>query len=204
MHRSLVGRFTPEGGTVVQEQPSKIPWKTIWQVVTLILVILAVVVVGISLFRSSDADNIVRFCFEATPEAVVGGTGEAGGWLDGTFELDTESNRMTLYGSFSKNMSQITSILIMGPRPFGEKTGPEYFSICGAPNLVNVCDVLSVPWHVEQVVTQIQPSAEDPRPVIKAIRAQPTPNYYIEVRTSSFPTSPGALRASLDKACGFP
>lgn len=174
------------------------------QIVTLVLVVLAVIVVAISLFRPSAADNITRFCFEATPEQVVGGTGEAGGWLEGSFEMDTSSDTMKLYADFPLNMSQITAILIMGPRLHGEKNGPEYFSICGAPNLVNVCDVLTVPGHVEQNVLQIQPGAESVRPVILAIREQPVPNYYIEVRTALFPNSPGALRASLASTCGFP
>lgn len=185
-------------------EPIHVNWKRVFQVVTLLLVILAVIVVGISLFRSSEADNITRFCFEATPDQVVGGPGEAGGWLEGTFELDTESNQMRLYADFPTTMSQITAIVIMGPRVFGQKNGPEYFSICGAPNLVNVCDVLSIPGHVEQTVLQIQPGAEAARPAILAIRAQPTPNYYIEVRTAAFPNSPGALRAPLSSACGFP
>jgi hypothetical protein len=198
---------TSANGDVEKKPPFKVDWKKVklaFQIVTLVLVVLAVVVVGISLFRPSSADNITRFCFEATPGQVVGGTGEAGGWFEGSFELDTESNLMKLYADFPLTMSQITSIVIMGPRLHGEKNGPEYFSICGAPNLVNVCDVLTTPGHVEQTVTQLQPGAEDNRPAILAIRAQPTPNYYIEVRTALFPNSPGALRAPLSSICGFP
>lgn len=196
--------YTPMRSGDANATPIKINWWRVMQIVTLVLVVLAVVVVAISLFRPSAADNITRFCFEATPEQVVGGTGEAGGWLEGTFEMDTSSDTMKLYADFPLNMSQITAILIMGPRLHGEKNGPEYFSICGAPNLVNVCDVLTVPGHVEQNVLQIQPGAESVRPVILAIREQPVPNYYIEVRTALFPTSPGALRASLASTCGFP
>jgi hypothetical protein len=179
-------------------------WTKVWMVFTLLFVILAVVVVGISLFKSSDADNITRFCFKATADQVVGGPGEVGGYLEGTFELDTESNLISYYAYFPLTMSQITSIVIMGPRAAGESNGPEYFSLCGAPNLVNVCDVLTVPGLVTGSLTQLQPGNQDNRPAILAIRAQPSPHYYIEVRTANFPNSPGALRASLSSTCGFP
>lgn len=179
-------------------------WTKVWIVFTLVFVLLAVVVVGISLFRSSAADNITRFCIKATPDQVVGGPGEAGGYLEGTFELDTESNVISYYFYFPLTMSQITSIVIMGPRAAGEANGPEYFSLCGAPNLVNVCDVLTVPGLVEGSLTHLQPGNQDNRPAILAIRGQPSPHYYIEVRTANFPTSPGALRASLSSTCGFP
>ena len=75
---------------------------------------------GISLFRSSAADNITRFCIKATADQVVGGPGEAGGYLEGTFELDTESNVISYYFYFPLTMSQITSIVIMGPRAAAE------------------------------------------------------------------------------------
>lgn len=172
--------------------------------ITLLFVILALVVVLISLFRSSDADNITRFCIRATPDAVVPGPGEAGAYLEGTFELNTETNLIKYYFYFPTTMSQITSIVVMGPRQAGQDNGPEYFSLCGAPNLVQVCDVLSVPGLVEGTLTQLQPGAQDNRPAILAIRAQPSPLYYIEVRTANFPNSPGALRAPLSATCGFP
>ena len=207
-HYAHVGRIKPlpqnTDGPEIVEEYTPTNWTRVFQIITLVLVVLAVIVVGISLFRSSAADNITRFCFEATASQVVGGPGEVGGWFEGTFELDTESNLMKLYADFSLNRSQVTSVVIMGPRLYGQKNGPEYFSICGAPNLVNVCDVLTNPGHVEQTVTQLQPGAEANRPAILAIRAQPTPNYYIEVRTAAFPNSPGALRAALSSTCGFP
>lgn len=179
-------------------------WKNTWMLITLLFVILALVVVLISLFRSSDADNITRFCISATPGQVSPGPGEAGGWLQGTFELNTETNLITYYFYFPTTMSQITSIVVMGPREAGQINGPEYFSLCGAPNLVQVCDVLSTPGLVQGTLTQIEPGNQDNRPVILAIRAQPSPLYYIEVRTALFPNSPGALRAELSSTCGFP
>jgi hypothetical protein len=191
--------------TVAKEE-TPINWKHVWMGITLLFIILAVVVVGISLFRSSSADNITRFCFKATADQVSGAPGEAGGgYLEGTFQLDTESNLIDLYAFFpTVNMSQIVSVVIMGPRAARERNGPEYFSICGAPNLVNVCDVLTIPGELKQTLRQLQPGAEDNRPAILAIRAQPSPYYYIEVRTAAFPNSPGALRAELSATCGFP
>jgi len=179
-------------------------WVRVWIVFTLVFVLLAVVVVGISLFKSSDADSITRFCIKATADQVVGGPGEVGGYLEGTFELNTESNVMSYYFYFPTTMSQITSIVVMGPRNAGQEQGDEYFSLCGAPNLVNVCDVLTVPGLVKGSLTQRQPGNQDNGPAIEAIRAQPSPHYYIEVRTANFPNSPGALRASLSSTCGFP
>lgn len=188
----------------VDTPSTPIHWPTVWKVVTALFVVLGVVGVGISLFRASSADNITRFCFKATADQVVGGPGEVGGYLKGTFQMDTNSDLMELYSYFPLvNMSQITSVLIMGPVAAGEENGPEYFSICGAPNLVTVCDVLTVPGLLKQTVNQLQPGAEATHPAILAIRGQPSPHYYIEVRTANFPTSPGALRADLSSTCGF-
>lgn len=193
----------PVGG---MDTPLVINWNIVWTVITTIFVAVGVIIVAVFASRPVTADSITRFSFKATADQVVGGPGESGGgYLKGTFELDTESNLMKLYSYFPLvNMSQITSVLIMGPVAAGEETGPEYFSICGAPNLVNVCDVLTVPGLLEQTVNQLQPGAEATRPAILAIRGQPCPHYYIEVRTANFPTSPGALRADLCSTVGIP
>jgi len=203
-HGSNYAGYAKIGSGKNEIMSSSSTWTKVWIVITLIFVLLAVVVVGISLFRSSAADNITRFCIKATADQVVGGPGEAGGYLEGTFELDTESNVISYYFYFPTTMSQITSIVVMGPRNAGQAQGAEYFSLCGAPNLVNVCDVLTTPGLVEGSLTQLQPGNQDNKPAIAAIRGQPSPHYYIEVRTANFPTSPGALRASLSSTCGFP
>ena len=91
-------------------------------------------------------------------------------------------------------LSNVQSLLVRGPIPVGQTDGPIAFSLCGAPNLVTVCDVFTEPGRVTGTVTQIEPGGGGVLPQIRNIRADPT-RYYLEVLTASTPASPGALRA---------
>lgn len=177
-------------------------FRIFFQCVTLGFVLVAVVVVAISLFRSSDADNITRFCFQATPGAVVGGAGEAGALLYGELTLDTNTNSVSYYAQDNGAISTILSLVIRGPQLPGTSTGVVLFSLCGAPNLDVVCDVTSLPGVVQGSATQLEPGDQDPLPIILQMREHPS-LYYLEVLTASNPASPGALRAALDSTCGF-
>lgn len=171
-------------------------------IATLLFVVFALVIVLVSLFRSSDADSITRFCMQATPGAVVGGAGEAGAQLYMELTLDTASNTVSYYGQDNGAISAIQSLVIHGPQPPGSSLGPVLFALCGAPNLVAVCDILSVPGAVQGSMTQLQPGALDPNPVILQIRQNPM-LYYLEVLTANHPATPGALRANLLSTCGW-
>ena len=171
-------------------------------IATLIFVLFALVIVLISLFRSSDADSITRFCMQATPGAVVGGAGEAGALLYFELTLDTASNTVSYYGQDNGAISAIQSLVIHGPQPPGSSLGPVLFALCGAPNLVAVCDILSTPGAVQGSATELQPGSLDPRPIILQIRQNPM-LYYLEVLTANNPVTPGALRANLFSTCGW-
>jgi hypothetical protein len=172
-------------------------------IVTLIFVVFALVVVLISLFRSSDADSITRFCMQASPANVVGGPGEAGALLYMELTLDTSTNTISYYGQDNGAISAIQSLVIHGPQPPGSPSGIVLFALCGAPNLVAVCDIFTVPGAISGSTTELQPGALDPNPIILQIREHPS-LYYLEVLTANHPTSPGALRANFDSTCGWP
>jgi hypothetical protein len=171
-------------------------------VITLIFVIFALVIVLVSLFRSSAADNVIRFCFRAEPGNVVGGPGEPGAVLYGYIKLDTNDNSISYAMQDNGAISAIQSLVIHGPMMPGSNVGAVLFSLCGAPNMVTVCDVLSVPGAISGSMLQLQPGSLDPRPIILQIRQNPS-FYYLEVLTASVPASPGALRADLISTCGF-
>lgn len=171
-------------------------------VITLVFVIFALIIVLISLFQSSAADNITRFCFRAEPGNVVGGPGEIGAVLYGYIELDTNDNTINYAMQSNGAISAVQSLVIHGPMLPGSDVGAVLFSLCGAPNLVTVCDVLSVPGAISGSLTQLQPGSLDPRPIILQIRQNPS-FYYLEVLTAAVPASPGALRADLISTCGF-
>ena len=166
-------------------------------ILTLCIVILAIVTVAISLFRSSNADSIIRFNVEASPSRVDPGPGEGIYPMTGMFILN--SKRFIIeYDFFTPStLSAVQSLLVRGPIPIGQTDGPIAFSLCGAPNMVTVCDVLSEPGRIKGTLRQIEPGSTAVNPQIKNIRADPT-RYYIEVLTATTPTSPGALRAPLN------
>ena len=172
-------------------------------IASLVLIALALILIGISLFRSSDADSITRFCITATPDQVIPSSGEMGGLVDGMIQFDTNTNLITYILYYNLVLSPIQSVVIRGPRSSGQSNGPITFSLCGAPNLVDVCDILSIPGQLSGTIKQLQPGALDNRPVILDIRANPF-QYYVEILTASHPVSPGGLRAPLNSICGFP
>lgn len=158
------------------------------QLTSFLVVVIALVIVSISAFRSSQADSLVRFCVVAEP----------GEQLDGIFELDTSGN--SIYYSFFYNTTllPIQSILLRGPRLAGQFTGPIAFSLCGAPNMVDVCDTITVPGQVAGTIIELQPGSLAVLPMILSIRLNPM-LYYLE-----FVTAAGTLRGSLQSTCGFP
>ncbi len=170
-------------------------------ILTLIIVILAIVTVAISLFRSSDADSVIRFAIEASPTRVSPGPGEGAEPMTGMFILNSKSFTIE-YDFFTPlSLSNIQSLLVRGPIPVGQSDGPIAFSLCGNPNLVDVCDVFSEPGRVKGVVRQIEPGGTAVAPQITNIRNDPT-RYYIEVLTAMTPSSPGALRGPLYNIVG--
>ena len=170
--------------------------------VTLIFVLIAVVVVCISLFRNSEVDSVSRYCMEALPGNVAGG-GETGAALYFELTTDTSANEVSYYGQDNGAISAIQSLVVRGPQPPGSNTGPILFSLCGAPNLVAVCDILTTPGAIQGSMLQLQPGSIDPNPIILQIRQHPT-LYYLEVLTAAHPVSPGALRANFLSTCGWP
>jgi hypothetical protein len=172
-------------------------------VVTIIFVIFVLVVVLISRFRSSEADSVTRFCMQASPANVVGGSGEAGGLLYFELTLDTNDDTVSYYGQDNGALSAIQSLVIHGPQPPGSSLGPTLFALCGAPNLEQVCDILTIPHVIQGSMNELQPGAQDPNPIILQIRQHPS-LYYVEVLTALHPTSPGALRSNFDSICGWP
>lgn len=190
-------------------------------IATLVIVFIAVGLVAGSLFRPIEADNIMRFCMEATADRVIPGPGEVGGSLDGTITLDMGANTIDYLFNYNESLSAILALVVRGPRPAGQFEGPVLFSLCGSPNLSRVCDITTTPGEVTQTgILQLEPGlfeiicrfilivfvckgALDTRPILRQIMLNP-PSYYLEVRTADHPTSPGALRAPFAATCGFP
>jgi len=170
------------------------PWTMAIAILTLCIAILAIITVAISLFRTSNADSVVRFSIEATPARVDPGPGEGNRSMTGMFILN--SKRFTIeYDFFTPpGLSAVQSLLVRGPVAAGMTDGPVAFSLCGAPNMVTVCDTLSEPGRIKGTITQVEPGGTAVNPQIDAIRKDPT-RYYLEVWTGANPTSPGALRA---------
>lgn len=170
-------------------------------ILALCIVILAIVTVAISLFRSSNADSVIRFAVEASPSRVMPGPGEGTLPMTGMFTLNSKSFTVEYDFFTPPTLSNIQSLLVRGPIPVGQTDGPIAFSLCGNPNLVDVCDVFTEPGRIKGIVRQIEPGGTAVPPQIKNIRDDPT-RYYIEVLTASNPTSPGALRAPLYNIVG--
>jgi hypothetical protein len=191
-----------EGMPPYTRDDSTTNWTRVLVFFAILGIILCLVIVFVSLFRSSRAENVTRFCFSARPEAVVpplSGTG----WLDGSVTLDTSSDSISYDAFRGLNTSVIMSIWIMGPRVAGEDNGPELFALCGVDVPCILPDPESAYWLHRSGITQVYPGPRNASPIIRQIRARPHPDYYIEVRTAEYPDSPGGLRAPLDRTCGF-
>lgn len=176
-------------------------WDRVHQVFTSIFVILAVVVVGISLFRTSDADSLVRFAIQARPENVIPNAPPAdlGVWIDGSLTFDSADNVISYIFYYNVSMSPILSMSIFGPRMVGQQTGPLYFSLCGTPGAA-VCDLITTPGLTQASLIQVYPGALDPKPIIQAIRDNPF-LYYFQAATADYANG---LRDDLTKTTAFP
>lgn len=178
-----------------------VSWPRFWQICTLIIVLVGLVVIIMSMAFSANVDALQRNCIEAVPGRVVGGVGEAGGFVTGLLEMHSSDHYLS-YDLRHYSLSPIQSIVIRGPMPVGSQVGPVKVALCGSPSTV-VCDITTLAGQVKGKLMQVLPGATDIRPVIADIRKEPW-LYYLEVLTSSKPTTPGALRAPLGINCGTP
>lgn len=177
--------------------------KLVFQLISLLIILWAIITVMVSVLRNTEADSVTRFCLDATPGNVYPGPGEAGGQLTGFFQMDTSSTLINYNFRTNAALSPVMSLVVMGPIPLLSEVGPVAFSLCGAPNMVNVCDIVSVPGQIVGELTQLEPGAMATLPWILAIRENPT-LYYLEVRTSLHGANNSALRAPFYSTCGFP
>ena len=173
---------------------SQASWNLFFKVSALIIALAGLITVAIAAAISGQGDSVLRIAVVATPEQVYpSGSGEAGALLDGLLIMNSAENFIS-YDFFYYNISTIESLVIRGPRAAGQRQGPLLFSLCGVPNLVNVCDPFTVPGQIEGGEQhQLEPGSLDARPVIADIRTNPT-RYYLEVLTSDHSSEPGALR----------
>ena len=172
-------------------------------VLAALAIVATIVAVIFAIVFASNADSLQRYSITATPEnvALAGGVGETGGLAIGHFELKWVERQMSYYLQYY-DVSTITAIHIRGPIPPNSRVGPFKFSLCGSPS-TQVCDVTTNPGVVQLVLDQISPSGTGVRPEITAIRKEPR-LYYLEILTTNFPTTPGALRAELGFLAGTP
>jgi hypothetical protein len=170
------------------------------QIATLVVVILGLVLILVSVVRSSKADVEIRRIIEATPQKVVGGAGEANAWLRGKFVENYEDMDIDYDFYYSTSTSAIQSIVVRGPKVIGSNTGPILFSICGAPG-TKVCDLTTTPGRITGNLKTLEPANVATLPVMRNIRANPD-LYYFEVWTSAVPAEPGALRSELMYSMG--
>lgn len=195
----LIGPETPEEEALRRGASRKLKssggqccsWHQAMQVLTLVIVILAVALVGVSVAVSTRADSLYRACVETTP------TGEAtGAKLVGTVEFDSYDStiRYTLQQAGTVPMSDVQALRVRGPVAPGDTDGPILVALCGAPNLDVVCDTTTTPDVVAGLL-------RDATSYIQSVRNAPH-LYYVEGFTSAFPA--GAFRAALTSACGFP
>jgi hypothetical protein len=170
------------------------PWIMAIAILALVIVILSITTVAISLFRSSDADSVIRISIEASPSRVIPGPGEGNYSMTGILELNSKTFSLSYTFYLPPGLSQVQSLLVRGPIPIGALSSTTIaFALCGNPNLVQVCDVFTTPGLLKDTIYQIEPGATAVLPQIGNIRSDPT-RYYLEVLTSDYPTSPGALR----------
>lgn len=174
-------------------------WYRAMQVLSLVLIVLAIAVVAASVAVGTRADTLYRACINTA----VSPGGEAGAKLLGLIEFDSYDNFVRYTLQDQGVLSQIQALVIRGPVAAGDTTGPVYFSLCGAPNLEVVCDIATTPNAVSGVLRAVNPGALDLRPFILDFRREPH-RYYLEVLTSSRPVTPGALHSTLSQECGLP
>lgn len=182
---------------------SSFTWHNFWQICTLVLVLIALVVVILSVAFSANQDSLQRYCVEGDPTKVVGAVGELGGQLFGVIQLDSSDNVIKYdFRYYSPPLSSVQALHIRGPLIVGSQVAPIKVALCGSPSTV-VCDITSVPGQIVGTLQQISPAGSDIHTVIADIRKEPW-LYYLEVLTSGKPASPGAMRAPMNSICGTP
>jgi len=167
-------------------------WHEAMIALSLVIAVLTIALVGVSVAVSTRADTLYRVCVETTP---VGEPAPAK--LIGTIEFDsydaTISYRLQQAGAIP--MSSATALQIRGPLAPGDTAAPVFIALCGAPNLINVCDDVTVPGVLQGILRDVSSQ-------VQAIRTSPH-LYYGEVLTTAVPATPGAARFSLTGECGF-
>jgi hypothetical protein len=169
-------------------------------VTTLVVMLVATITTG------ARQDAIFRMCGTGRASDVDGSGGETGAVTEWSILIDGNADLITYDFRVLATMSAVRAIEIRGPLQLGLHSGPLAAVFCGQASITETiasipsCNQLSTPGsitgYIERVFNGSSTTGYALRNFWQSIRDNPQ-LYYGEVMTSTFPTTPGAMRFSL-------